>query len=150
MVKEHREDSVLKRGDEKRCSSKIVNSTAARPLDGPHIHFISLTQTHPHRHTQLCPEVPLSRPSGSNLSRNRMLSDRDGDRGRREQRGAESQGCKQLEFRKDSKVRMVQQKDASKEKTIKLFPLLFYLWYVRSGSQKLNNMTRESARHVTE
>lgn len=100
MVKEHREDSVLKRGDEeKRCSSKIVNSTAARPLDGPHIHshFISLTQTHPQRHTQLCPEMPLSRPPGSNLSRKRILSDRDGDRGRREQRGAESQGCKQLE-----------------------------------------------------
>lgn len=64
------------RGD---LTQKMVNSSTARPLDGPHIHshFIALgahARTHAH-----CPGVPLSRPPGTNLSRNRKLSDGDGD-----------------------------------------------------------------------
>lgn len=38
----------------------------------------------------------------------------------------------------------------TKRENGKIIFITFYLWYVRRGSQKLNNMTRESARHVTE
>lgn len=48
-----------------------------------------------------------------------------------------------------------QGEDGSTERCIKrengkVIFITFYLWYVRCSSQKLNSMTRESARHVIE